>query len=131
MDLFWKASAGILIALILILTLEKQQKDMGTLLAIAVCCMTGIAAIQRLEPVMDYLYELVPLTNIDASILRTLFRLVGIGLAAELIAVICSDAGCASLGKSIQMLASSMILYLSIPLFQSMLELIQEIMGGL
>jgi len=131
MDLFWKASAGILIALILVLTLGKQQQDMGTLLTIAVCCMTGIAAIQLLEPVMDFLYELQTLTYMEGSILKTLFRLVGIGLVAELVAMICADAGCASLGKTLQLLASSVILYLSIPIFQSMLELIREIMGML
>ena len=131
MDLFWKAAAGILLALILVLTLEKQERDIGTLLTIAVCCMTGIAAMQLLEPVLDFLYELQTLTYMEGSVLRTLFRLAGIGLVAELVAMICSDAGCASLGKTLQLLASCMILYLSIPIFQNMIELIQEIMGGL
>ena len=131
MDLFWKASAGILIALILVLTLGKQQRDMGTLLTIAVCCMTAIAAMKLLEPILDFLYELQHLTYMEGNVLKTLFRLVGIGLVAELVAMICSDAGCTSLGKTLQLLASSVILYLSIPIFQSMIELIQSIMGGL
>lgn len=130
MELFWKAAAGILIALIIVLTLGKQQ-DMGTLLTIAVCCMTGIAAMQLLEPVLDFLYELQILTYMDGGVLRTLFRLVGIGLVAEIVAMICSDAGCASIGKTLQVLASSVILYLSIPIFQSLVDLIREIMGGL
>lgn len=130
MELFWKAAAGILMALIFVLTLGKQQ-DMGTLLTIAVCCMTGIAAMQLLGPVLDFLYELQILTYMDGSVLKTLFQLVGIGLIAELVAMICSDAGCASLGKTLQVLASSVILYLSIPIFQSLIDLIQEIMGGL
>lgn len=131
MELFWKAAAGVLIALILVLTLGKQQQDVGTLLTIAVCCMTGIAAMHLLEPVLDFLHDLQLLTYMDESILKTMFRIVGIGLVAELVAMICSDAGCSSLGKTLQMLASSVILYLSIPIFQSMGDLIREIMGGL
>ena len=131
MELFWKTSGCILVTLILVLTLGKQQQDMGTLLAIAVCCMTGIAAIQFLDPVLDFIYELQSLTFVDLSVLKTLFRLVGIGLVAELIALICSDAGCASLGKSLQLLASSVVLYMSIPIIQSLIDLICEIMGGL
>ena len=130
MELFWKTSGCILVTLILVLTLGKQQQDMGTLLAIAVCCMTGIAAIQFLDPVLDFIYELQSLTFVDLSVLKTLFRLVGIGLVAELIALICSDAGCASLGKSLQLLASSVVLYMSTPIIQSLIDLICEIMGG-
>lgn len=131
MEIFWKAAAGVLIALILVLTLGKQQQDIGALLTIAVCCMTGVAAMHLLEPVLDFLHDLQLLTNMDESILKTMFRIVGIGLVAELVAMICSDAGYSSLGKSLQLLASSVILYLSIPIFQSMVNLIREIMGGL
>ena len=131
MELFWKTSGCILVTLILVLTLGKQQQDMGTLLAIAVCCMTGIAAIQFLDPVQDFIYELQSLTFVDLSVLKTLFKLVGIGLVAELIALICYDAGCASLGKSLQLLASSVVLYMSTPIIQSLIDLICEIMGGL
>lgn len=131
MDLFWKSSAAVLIALILILALGKQKQDMGTLLSIAVCCMTAMAAIQLLEPVLDFLYGIRQLVYIDGQILSTVLRLVGVGLVAEIIAMVCSDAGYSSLGKDIQLLASSVMLYLSIPIFESMMELIQEIMGGL
>lgn len=131
MELFWKASAGILIALVLVLTLGKQERDMGVLLTIAVCCMTGIAAIQLLEPVLDFLYALQAMAYMEGSILSTLFRLAGIGLVAELVSMICNDAGCSSLGKNIQLLASTVILYLSIPIFENLIELIREIMGGL
>lgn len=131
MTLFWKASAAILVAQILILALDKQQRDMGVLVAIAACCITAIAALEFLEPVVDFLYEIQSLSRLDAGILRTLLQIVGVGFTSELIAMICADAGNASLGKSIQFLASSVILYWSIPVFESMLDLIRDILGGL
>lgn len=131
MDLFWKTCAAMLVALILILTLGKQERDMGTLLAIGVCCMGGIAAMQSLKPVLDFLYELETLVNIDGNVISILLRIVGVGLVAELVSMICADAGNTSLGKTVHMLASSVILYLSIPIFQGMVDLIREILGEL
>lgn len=104
---------------------------MSTLLAIAVCCMTGIAAMQMLKPVVDFIYGIQVLAHIDGTIIQTLLQIVGVGLVAELIAMICADAGSTSLGKSIQLIAASVILYQAIPILESMIGLIQEILGGI
>lgn len=131
MELFWKSSAWILIGLFLTLMLGKQERDMGILLVIAVCSLTAIAAVQTLEPVLDFFSELQSFTHLDSNMLRLLFRLIGIGLIAELIALICSDAGYASFGKTIHLLASATILCQSIPVFETMVQLIRDILGGL
>lgn len=54
MELFIQAAAAALLAVILILTLDKQAKDMAVLLAIAVCCMVLGIAMAYLRPVMDF-----------------------------------------------------------------------------
>lgn len=131
MDLFWKSCAAILIGLILILTLGKQEKDMSALLSMAVCCMAAVTAMEVLEPVLDYLYSLQSLVLADGSLLTTLLQIVGTGLVAEITAMICTDAGNSSLGKSIQILASAVIWYLSVPIFQSLFDLIRQILGEL
>lgn len=131
MDLFWKVSAGVLITVILVLALGKQERDIGLLLTIAACCMAGTAALQFLEPVLNFLYRLQSLAYMEGSILKTLFKLAGIALVAEIAAMLCSDAGCGSLGKSIQLFSAAVILYLSIPIFEELVSLIQDIMGGL
>lgn len=131
MEMFWKAAAAVLIALILCLALGKQERDIGVLLTIAVCCMTGMTAITFLEPILDLLRELEMMTQLDGNMLAILLKLVGIGLVSEIVGTICSDAGCGSLGKSLQMLASAAMLYLSIPIFKALLTLIREILGVL
>jgi hypothetical protein len=52
-------------------------------------------------------------------------------LIGELAGLICSDAGNAALAKSIQILTTAVILWLSIPLFESLLDLVQAILGEL
>lgn len=129
MALFWKAAAAVLIAVVLELTLGKREKDFGLLLSIAVCCMVGIIAFSYLEPVLDLLRELEALGDLQGDLLGILLKALGIGLVAEVAGMVCSDAGNASLGKTIQMLGGAVILYLSIPVFRSLLELIQRILG--
>ena len=129
MALFWKVAAGALVTVVLTLALGKQEKDFGILLTITVCCMAVTIAVFYLEPVLDFLRELEALGDLEGDMLGILLKALGIGLVAELAGMVCSDAGNASLGKTLQMLGSAVILWLSIPIFTSMLDLIQQILG--
>ena len=44
-------------------------------------------------------------------------------------ALVCTDAGNGSLGKSLQFLASAVIIYLSIPVLNGLMDLLQQILG--
>ena len=127
MELFWKASAAVLLTVVLVLALQKRE--ISLLLVLAVCCMTAAAAMSYLEPVVDLLRELEDMMQMDQGMLSTLMKAAGIGLVAEIGSLICSDGGSGSLGKTLQILGAAGILFLSVPLFQSLLNLIREILG--
>lgn len=129
MDGFWKATAAILLTVVLTLAVGKQEKDLSALLSMAVCCLVGIVALSYLKPVLELMEELGELGEISGGTLEILMKAVGIALVSELAGMLCSDAGSSSLGKMLQMLGSAAILFLSIPLFRSLLTLIQEILG--
>ena len=129
MEGFWKAAAAVLLALVLLPTLEKTEKDISTLLLLAVSCMSAAAAFAYLEPVFDLLWELKALGDLSGELLKILIKAVGIGLIAELVGLLCADAGKSSLGKTVQLLASAWILFLAIPVFRAFLTLIQEILN--
>lgn len=130
MDIFLKAVAGVLIALVICIVLAKQGKDMSLLLSILVCCMVVTAAITYLQPVIDFFRRLQSIGNLDSEIVSILMKAVGIGFLAEITSLICSDAGSASLGKGLQILATCVILWISIPLFNELIELIENILGA-
>ena len=67
----------------------------------------------------------------DHELLEVLLKVVGISLVAELASMICTDAGNAALGKVLQMLSTAVILCMSIPLLDKLLELISSILGGI
>lgn len=131
MEHFIQAVAGILLALILCLTLGKQEKETAVLLTIAVCCMVGAIALRYLEPVIALLNRLRESSGLDAGMLEILLKVVGIGFLAEVAGLVCSDAGNGAMGKILQLLAAAVILWMSIPLLERLLELVTSILGEL
>lgn len=131
MDIFIKSAAGVLIAAIFVLTISKQNKDISLLLTVVVCCMVVTAALTYLQPIVDFFKHLQAIGQLDSEILTILLKSVGIGMLAELTGLVCADAGNASLGKALQMLASAVILWLSIPILNELIELIDNILGAI
>ncbi len=128
MDTVLKVIFGALIALILGLMLRQQGKDMALLLSVAVCGMVVAVMTSYLSPVVDFIHQLQDSAGTDPEFIAILLKSVGIGLVAEIAGLICSDAGNAAMGKTVQILATAVILWLSLPLMRSLLELIQRIM---
>lgn len=131
MALFWKAAAGILITAILVITVGKQEKDLALLLTMAACVMTAIIVFSFLEPVMDFLHRLEKLGDLQVGILGALLKITGIGLTAEIAGMICRDSGNTSLENGIRLLGTAVILSLSLPIQESLLDLVQRILGEL
>lgn len=131
MEIFWKAAAAVLLASVLGLVLDRQEKDFSALLNIAVCTMVGAIAISYLKPVLDFLQELENAGGIQGGFVGILLQILGVGIASDLIGLICTDAGKASLGRSLQLLGSAVGLHLSLPLFRALLTMIRQILGGL
>ena len=131
MALYWKAAAGILITVVLVLAVGKQEKDIALLLTMMACVMTSVAAYSFCEPILEFLSRIEQLGDLQSGILGTLLKITGIGLVSEMAAMICQDSGNGSLAKTMQLLGSTVILSLSIPIMETLLELIQTILGDL
>lgn len=129
MDLFLRATAGVLVSVILFLVLNGHSKELALLLSVASCCIVITAAGQFIDPVITFLDHLQQIGQLDNGYLSILLKVVGIGFLAEITALVCADAGNATLGKVLQILSACVILWLSIPLLNSLLELIQDILG--
>ena len=131
MTLFLQVCGAVLLSVILVLALKPHCKEVGTILAIAVCCMTAVAALNYLQPVLTFLQTLETLGGLDNTMVETLLKATGIGIITEVSNLVCKDAGNESLGKSLQLLGTAVILYLSMPLFNALIELMQMILGEL
>ena len=101
---------------------------MGLLLCMAVCVMVMTVAMTYLQPVLELVDTLKALGNLDSDLISILMKGVGIGLVTEVAVLVCADSGNGSMGKALQFLGTVVVLWLSVPLFTALLELIQEIL---
>ena len=131
MNEFLKATAGVLTALVLYLCLNKHNKDSSILLTLAVCAMVLLSTITILRPVLTFLEKVQTIGNLDNDLLSVLLKAVGIGMIAEISMLICKDAGNESMGKTIQMMATAVVLWISIPAFDKLLSLMNKILGSI
>lgn len=129
MQEYLKAAAVVLVTVVLGMTLSKHNKDMTFVLSMCVCCMVLGLAMVYIQPILDFIAGLQELGQLDSATAKIMLKAVGIGLVAEIAALICADAGNAALGKALQILASVMVLWMAIPLMQALLDLVQTILG--
>ena len=128
MDTFLKATGCVLASVIIYLVLAKQNMDFSLLLTVGVCIILAIVSVRYLEPVFDLVEQLRSIGSLDNQMLGILLKSVGIALISEIVVHICQDAGNATMGKSIQFLASGIILWLCVPMFSSLLDIIEELL---
>ena len=131
MDAFWKAAAIVILTIILGITLEKSQKDIAIVLIITACCAVIMVALRYMSEVIRFLWELSADTGNCRPFLNTLLKITGVALMTEFTGFISSDAGNSSLAKAMQFLGTSVMLFLSLPLFESLFSIIQEILRNL
>ena len=131
MNVFLRAIAGEVIAVILWISLGKQNKDFSTLLTLLVCVMIFVASVAFLRPLMQFISKIQYLGALDSDLVSVVLKSVGIGILAEISAQICKDAGNESMGKVLQFLSTTVVLWISIPVFEKLLALLDNILGSL
>ena len=126
---FLGACGAVLLAVILIGNLNGCRKDMAALLSLAVCVMVALVALGYILPVLYFVEELETIGSLYGHMVRILLKILGIGLVSEIAVLACNDSGNASLGKTLQMLTMMVMLYHAVPLYRSMIAMLQEILG--
>ena len=131
MEIFLKSSAGVLIAAILWIILSKQTKDYALLLTLAVCTMVMVTSISYLQELVAFLERLAQIAQLKQGVYKILLKVVGVGLIAQITDLVCQDAGNQSLGKTLKFLSTSIILWITLPLLEELLTMIEKLLGGL
>ena len=129
MELYLRSVALVLVSVILWLIINSQHKSIGALLSLGACCLICFSAMEYLSPVVELLHKIQTLAGISGQTLSILLKVAGIGILSELAVLICTDAGDSALGKSLQFLSNGAILWISLPLLEQMLTLLQEVLG--
>lgn len=131
MEIFIKAAAGVLITVVLSMILSKQAKDFSSLLTICVCTMVAGSAMLYFKKILDFISLLQDKGNINQELLSILLKSVGIGILAEITSMVCADSGNQALGKTIQILSTTVILWLCIPMFEELITIVEGVLSNL
>lgn len=131
MDGFFQIAGAVLITLVLSLTVGSQNKIFSALLAMFVSAIVLIMGLRYLEPVSEFLDELEALGNLPGDMVKILLKTALIGMLAEICALLCADGGNTSLGQALRIAGAAVILWLALPVFRALMNLVQTILEGI
>ena len=131
MEILLKGSAFALTLTVLYQMLSGRNKEIGVILVVTGSAIILMMAISYMRPIFQFFEKLQIMGNLNHDVVSILFKSVAIGFLTEIMTLICNDMGNASVGKALQILATALILRISLPLFNSILDLIAGIMGEL
>ena len=131
MSEFIKAAGLVLVSVILCLCVSSVSKPFSVLIALGVCCMVGVAALGYMRPILDFIDDLRSIVSWDDSMISVLLKAVGIGLLSEIAMMICTDSGNSAMAKSLQILTTAVMLWVSLPLFSNLLDLVGQLLEEL
>lgn len=71
--------------------------------------------------------SLVDKTGLDYGFFTILLKILGIGYLAEFTSGICNDAGCSSIGDKVLFSSKILILFLSLPIITSVIDIVVQL----
>lgn len=113
---------------ILSVLLLKEGKVYALLLSLVVCVMILLVAATYLQPIFSFLERLTQIGDIHSNLLSFLLKIVGVGLLSQIAGAICAESGNVSLMKALQIATTATILWITLPLLEELLTLIENVL---
>ena len=117
-----------LVTALLALTLKKQTPELALLLSLSACVLAIFLLLNWLTPILALIRELSGRTGLDPSVTEPLLKVLGIGLLTQIAGAVCGDAGQSAMAKLLELGGGLLCLYLSLPLLNAVLSLIEDLL---
>lgn len=111
----------------LIVILKNINSEFYNLAIICSGVILLITAVDYLSETVAFIQKIKNLSNINNGILKIIFKIVGIGYLTEFASSTLIDFGLDSMSKKITFVGKIIILTVSIPLFNSLIELLNQL----
>lgn len=129
MSIFFKVFCIGLTAALLSQVIE--QKAMTAVLILGACAAAAGLTMELLRPLTEFVFRLRLEASLPGTYLETMLKVLAVGICGELASELCKEAGAGALGKIVRFSASALILNVTLPIYTQLLELLQNLMGGL
>ena len=106
------------------LILKSQKSDLVPLCVTAGGIILVLCGFDYLSDSLEFIKKFSEQTNIDSSVLRIIFKVVGVGYLIELTASSIKDLGCESVADKLILCGKIIIFVMSVPILQSLFGVI-------
>lgn len=117
-----------LVSLIIIIILKQYKPDFVIYISILSGAIILMLVMDKLSSVVSLLYSIQNKANMNNQFLVILLKITGIAFLTEYASSICKDAGESAIATKIDLGGKVLIIAISIPIIQALLELIIKIM---
>ena len=113
---------------ILAVVVRQFQKEYSVFVLLAVCLFLVFYLTSNVSLIIDFAQNLGEKIHISGTYIRILFKLLAIACICQIASNICQDLGYQSVSFQIELIGKLSILTLSIPIINSLLETIEQLM---
>ncbi len=128
MEAFLIIVIGIIGALVCVI-INQYKPEYTTLVAIATGLVILLLLVPEISLIMEYINEIAQVGEIDLSYGKTIVKALGICIVTQLASDTCRDCGQSSIASKIELGGKVSVLAVSIPIFVSLIETVQELIN--
>jgi stage III sporulation protein AD len=111
-------------AVIMIIVIKEQNKEIALILTIAACVGLMIYSMSQLSGIIDMLDNLVSASGINKEFLEIILKVTAISYIIEFGKNVCIDAGQSAIATKLEMSGKVIIVALSVPLIASLVNIL-------
>ena len=128
MEAFLIIVIGIIGALVCVI-INQYKPEYTALVAIATGLVILLLLVPEISLIMEYINEIAQVGEIDLSYGKTIVKALGICIVTQLASDTCRDCGQSSIASKIELGGKVSVLAVSIPIFVSLIETVQELIN--
>ncbi len=128
MDSLYKIIGIALITCIATLIVKPVRPDFAVFISIVGGVIILFMLAGYLTDIFDVFNQIFNFTNVNSSLYKIIFKIIGVGYLVEFTASLCSDTGNNSLGDKVLLGGKIIILVMALPIITSILEIVMELL---
>ena len=128
METAGKLIAAALLCCVLCLLLQKQAPELTLVLCVLGCGLCLLTTLPLFSQILEFVKRLEALTGLSGAVFSPLLKTAAVGILSQLAGALCRDGG--RQAGTVELCGGILCLYLSLPLLELVLSLLQNMIGG-
>ncbi len=124
-----KVSIVGLVTVFFCILLRTFKSEYAVILSLGSCLLIFFLILGRLTTILEAFSKITDLIQLNGTYLGLLLKIIGIAYLGEFTSNVCKDAGCQAISGHIEMVGKITILSMSLPVFLSILNIVESFLG--